>query len=472
MGRQSDRSKAHALSEVERTKREVSEKDQVVKKLQDVVQTANEEYEKNRAKDPNSALTAAAKRELDLADERLHQASVALSQAQLAHEQAQQEVPRSESHLTEAKKRVEERKQKLQTSEAELTKEQGKLTTAERELQESQTRAKSVLDAKTELEQRKAEAVEAKKAEAEATAAVATAAKALTQAEERKNKAKDLLDKAKLIRKENPRSYDAFPEFVKAANLYHSCVRDAEMKKDRLDTVKKALVAHQATRAEAERRHAAATAELSMAKTDLDEFTYTLVKGANRNWVQGKTEGLVFKIVCVNPAENKRLHGNFKSLVVDNKEVAAGNFGTSSGSLVFVLKDSFLEKLPEGDHSLRIRFADGEEVAADFTTKLAAAEPGNEIKPEKPEKPEPPAKPEKPETPSKPIEGAKPSESGNVAAQPKSAANVAVAVKKAPAKKNSAPKTGNQQSLTLLAMLMSGSAALLEGMRRKRKSAK
>lgn len=379
MGRQSDRSKAHALSEVERTKREVSEKDQVVKKLQGVVQTANEEYEKNRAKDPNSALTAAAKRELDLADERLHQAGGALSQAQLAYEQAQQEVPKSESHLTEAKKRVEERTQKLQTAEAELTKEQGKLTAAERELQESQTRAKSVLDAKTELEQRKAEA---------------------------------------------------------------------------------------------ERRHAAATAELSMAKTDLDEFTYTLVKGANRNWVQGKTEGLVFKIVCVNPAEKKRLHGNFKSLVVDNKEVAAGNFGTSSGSLVLVLKDSFLEKLPEGDHSLRIRFADGEEVAADFTTKLAAAEPGNEIKPEKPEKPEPPAKPEKPETPSKPIEGAKPSESGNVAAQPKSAANVAVAVKKAPAKKNSAPKTGDQQSLTLLAMLMSGSAALLEGMRRKRKSAK
>lgn len=90
MGRQSDRSKAHALSEVERTKREVSEKDQVVKKLQGVVQTANEEYEKNRAKDPNSALTAAAKRELDLADERLHQAGGALSQAQLAYEQAQQ----------------------------------------------------------------------------------------------------------------------------------------------------------------------------------------------------------------------------------------------------------------------------------------------------------------------------------------------------------------------------------------------
>ena len=85
---------------------------------------------------------------------------------------------------------------------------------------------------------------------------------------------------------------------------------------------------------------------------------YECVEGAGKEWIKGSSDDLL--LVFRNKIDDSETYTKFRSLKMDNKDVAIGNYDVSKGSLRLKLKPSYLNTLSNGDHLLKVEFSDGD----------------------------------------------------------------------------------------------------------------
>ncbi len=54
---------------------------------------------------------------------------------------------------------------------------------------------------------------------------------------------------------------------------------------------------------------------------------------------------------------------------MDDKQLSEKDFSYERGSLIVILRDSFLNTLTEGEHTLKVSFADGDAITTFYVTK-------------------------------------------------------------------------------------------------------
>lgn len=79
---------------------------------------------------------------------------------------------------------------------------------------------------------------------------------------------------------------------------------------------------------------------------------YDIVKGDASSWTKGSEKDLTF---TANGSFSK-----FTLLKVDGKEVDKKHYDAKSGSTIITLKESYLEKLSAGTHTITVVYTDGE----------------------------------------------------------------------------------------------------------------
>ena len=89
----------------------------------------------------------------------------------------------------------------------------------------------------------------------------------------------------------------------------------------------------------------------------IDKLAPSIIDGRNVKWNKGGENNLTFK--------SDAAFSDFVGVLVDGKTITAENYEKREGSIIIVLKASYLETLAEGEHTLTIRSASG-----DATTKF------------------------------------------------------------------------------------------------------
>ena len=87
-------------------------------------------------------------------------------------------------------------------------------------------------------------------------------------------------------------------------------------------------------------------------------LSYSIIKGNGQNYKVASTEGISF--VCDGPLEK------FESVAVDGKAVSAQNYTATSGSTLLTFKNSYLDTLDTGIHSIKFYYTDGESSEGKF----------------------------------------------------------------------------------------------------------
>ena len=130
---------------------------------------------------------------------------------------------------------------------------------------------------------------------------------------------------------------------------------------------------------------------------------YRILEGDGSQWIQETEEGIAFR---ANGAVEK-----FTGLLIDGKTVDEEHYTVKSGSTILTLKESYLDTLPVGPHSLTFLYLDGE-VSGGFEVQAKGGpdepdDPGEIAPPEGPDSPDAPgetAPPEGPDSPDAPSE--------------------------------------------------------------------
>lgn len=134
---------------------------------------------------------------------------------------------------------------------------------------------------------------------------------------------------------------------------------------------------------------------------------YKILEGDGGQWLQETEEGIAFR---VNGAVEK-----FTGLLIDGKAVDEEHYTVKSGSTILTLKESYLDTLQVGPHSLTFLYLDGE-VSGGFEVQAKGGsdgpdDPGETTPPEGPDSPDNPSEttpPEGPDSPDAPGETAPP----------------------------------------------------------------
>ena len=87
-------------------------------------------------------------------------------------------------------------------------------------------------------------------------------------------------------------------------------------------------------------------------------IVYTVVEGANAEWVKGSGEDLL--IVVKRSKDDSTTFDHFVRIEVDGRVLDAENYDAVSGSVRATLKNAYLETLSEGEHTVKLVFDDGE----------------------------------------------------------------------------------------------------------------
>ena len=98
--------------------------------------------------------------------------------------------------------------------------------------------------------------------------------------------------------------------------------------------------------------------ELEHALTD-----YEIIKGADSKWKYG-SGSLSFTA--------NGLYSKFEEVQIDGKTLATSKYTSKSGSTIITLKESYLNTLKSGKHTITVVFEDGE-TSAEFTVKAKAS---------------------------------------------------------------------------------------------------
>ena len=84
---------------------------------------------------------------------------------------------------------------------------------------------------------------------------------------------------------------------------------------------------------------------------------YLFTKGNGAAWTKGSGETLDFTVK--GSPDDAKTYARFTGIVVDGKNVAAGNYTASPGSVNISLKAKWLESLAKGEHTIKVKFTDG-----------------------------------------------------------------------------------------------------------------
>lgn len=125
---------------------------------------------------------------------------------------------------------------------------------------------------------------------------------------------------------------------------------------------------------------------------------YKILEGDGGQWLQETEEGIAFR---VNGAVEK-----FTGLLIDGKAVDEEHYTVKSGSTILTLKESYLDTLQVGPHSLTFLYLDGE-VSGGFEVQAKGGsdgpdDPGETTPPEGPDSPDNPSETTPPEGPDRP----------------------------------------------------------------------
>ena len=102
--------------------------------------------------------------------------------------------------------------------------------------------------------------------------------------------------------------------------------------------------------------------------------SYTVASGGDGSWTKGGSD---YSLTVKRTPLDETCYSHFQSVELDGAALAAGNdYTAASGSTVITLKAAALEKLSEGDHSIKVVFDDGE-ASTRLTVKAAAQTGGN-----------------------------------------------------------------------------------------------
>ena len=112
---------------------------------------------------------------------------------------------------------------------------------------------------------------------------------------------------------------------------------------------------------------------------EIPKVTYTCTEGNNSKWTLGSTGALGFRFVrSYKDAESFEKHF-LKKVKVDGTELMPSDFTALDGSVRILLKDSFLNKLAEGEHSITVVYDDAEPSAKfSVVTSSAGDEDGDD----------------------------------------------------------------------------------------------
>ena len=104
-------------------------------------------------------------------------------------------------------------------------------------------------------------------------------------------------------------------------------------------------------------------------KAELIPFTYTIVGGANSSWKKGTGADLV--VTVKRSVEDELCFSHFTGVEIDGvASVRDTQYDAKSGSAVITLKNSYLETLGDGTHTIRIIFDDAE-ISTQLTIQAA-----------------------------------------------------------------------------------------------------
>lgn len=245
------------------------------------------------------------------------------------------------------------------------------VTAATNKLTADEAAYKEVTDAKAVVEEKAASLNAAQTLLNAANNAVTEATSAHDDAVANKAAAEVLLTKAQAIVRTNPATYADFPELVSAENAYKAAENVVTAKQTVLATAQATANASETVLENAKRDYENALVSYNMAKTDLEEFVYTLSRGADQVWTLGSNGQATYRVTCRNAVENEKIFDNFTKVTVDGVEVDASSYSSAKGSLILNLNSGFLNKLSAGNHNVAISFADGEVV----TTSLKVVHP-------------------------------------------------------------------------------------------------
>ena len=87
-------------------------------------------------------------------------------------------------------------------------------------------------------------------------------------------------------------------------------------------------------------------------------FVYTVVEGADAEWVKGSGEDQL--IVVKRSKDDSTTFDHFVRIEVDGRVLDEENYDAVSGSVRATLKSAYLETLSEGEHTVKLVFDDGE----------------------------------------------------------------------------------------------------------------
>ncbi len=132
---------------------------------------------------------------------------------------------------------------------------------------------------------------------------------------------------------------------------------------------------------------------------------YRILEGDGSQWIQETEEGIAFR---ANGAVEK-----FTGLLIDGKTVDEEHYTVKSGSTILTLKESYLDTLPVGPHSLTFLYLDGE-VSGGFEVRAKGGsgepdDPGETTPPEGPDSPDDPSETTPPDGPGTPDGSGRPS---------------------------------------------------------------
>lgn len=99
-------------------------------------------------------------------------------------------------------------------------------------------------------------------------------------------------------------------------------------------------------------------------------IVYTVTEGGGSEYTQKSGETVTYRITRT--PGNEQAYEKYQSTEVDGKPVSGDDLIVKSGSLILTMKSAYLDTLGEGEHSVKVLFADG---SAETTLRIKAAEP-------------------------------------------------------------------------------------------------
>lgn len=102
----------------------------------------------------------------------------------------------------------------------------------------------------------------------------------------------------------------------------------------------------------------------------IEPVVYSFINSTGLSWTQGSENTLVF--TAKTNASTDNTFSKFVGILIDGKVVDGNNYTAESGSVIIKLKTEYLNTLSVGEHTITLKFSDGDDISTKFTINAAA----------------------------------------------------------------------------------------------------